>query len=119
MLKNLLVIAWPNGDKVTTGLRFAGGYTRPAVYNGTASVQELEHKSDGKNWSITFNCVGCKTWSFAGVNGKLDTSASSIRMGYAKSMAPPSAPADTKSPIQFHTGGQGVLSLSAADVITA
>jgi len=117
MLKNLLVVAWPNGDKVTTGFRFASGYTRPSIYNGTASVQELAHTSDGTNWSITFKCVGCMSWNFAGTSGKLNTAGSSIRMGYAKSLVAPSTPADPKSAIQFHTGGQGVLSLNSADVV--
>jgi len=119
MLNRLLLVAWPNGDKVQTSFRFAGGYTRPAFYNGTAEIKELAHKVDGQDWSITFKCVGCLSWSFAGQSGKLDLSQPNFRVGYAASLVAPSTPSNAKSAIQFHAGGEGILNLDTKDAVSA
>jgi len=119
MLNRLLLVAWPNGDKIQTSFRYAGGYTRPAFYNGTAQLKEIAHKVDGQNWSITFKCTGCLSWSFAGQAGKVDLAQPSIRMGWVTSLVAPSTPDNPKSAIQFHAGGQGLVDLEKKDVVSA
>jgi len=119
MLNRLLLVAWPSGDKVVTSFRYAGGYTRPAFYNGTAQLKEISHKVNGQDWSITYRCTGCLSWSFAGQAGKVDLSQPSIRIGWGVSLAAPTTPDNPKSAIQFHAGGQGLFDLEKKDVVSA
>jgi len=119
MLNRLLVIAWPDGDKVRTSFRFAGGYTRPAIYNGTAQLTEISHKVNGKIYSITFKCTGCLSWEFAGRKGAVNLASDNIRMGWAASAQAPSSPSDPKSGIPFHNRGQGVLDINKKDIAIA
>jgi len=119
MLNRLLLVAWADGDKVQSSFRFAGGYGRPAIYNGTAQITELGHSVEGKKFSFTFRCTGCQSWEFVSQKGKLDLSGQNFRMGWAQSGAPPSPLGNPKAAIQFHSQGQGILNVQTGDVVKA
>ncbi|KAH8893466.1 CBD9-like protein [Thozetella sp. PMI_491] len=97
MTLNPLVVAWPNGNKVTVTSRWATGRTMPTSYR-SATYTVLSSSVNSTHWSVEVVCSGCSKWS----GGSLRPSDINT-FAWAVSRNKPSQPSSPDSSFPEHT----------------
>ncbi|THX45777.1 FAD/NAD(P)-binding domain-containing protein [Aureobasidium pullulans] len=102
MASHILVVAWPNGDKVMSSLREATGYTTPPVYTGNATTTPIANGTfvNSTHFAYTFVCNGCIT----GEDDSFPNTVSGNAFGWAFSTDAPAAPSSEETALNMHTG---------------
>ncbi|KAL8409881.1 hypothetical protein RB594_008102 [Gaeumannomyces avenae] len=113
MVGKTLVAAWPNGNDVVASLRKASGYTNPDPLTGAAKLKPIKAGTSASDttFTYTFLCSGCLQ-----TDGSTFAAAdASAPLGWAMSSKAVGRPADTASPLNFHSSfGQFKADLAAA-----
>ncbi|PNS21142.1 Cellobiose dehydrogenase [Sphaceloma murrayae] len=103
MTSSLLLVMWPNVDKMTTSFRFATGYVLPEVYTGNATLTVLKQAVSTESFELIFRCQNCWQWDFNGETGsRLPTEGAQV-LGWAQGTTPPSDLADSAATFTQHT----------------
>ncbi|KAF1955403.1 FAD/NAD(P)-binding domain-containing protein [Byssothecium circinans] len=112
MSGSLMVVAWPNADRVVGSLRLATGYSNPGVFAGAASLKPIATGTsfDGTTYTYTFLCQGCIQTD----GSTFAAGASTANLGWALANASPASPADSSATLGFHSGGFGLFGLNMA-----
>ncbi|KAK6085977.1 GMC oxidoreductase [Seiridium cupressi] len=101
MQNSLLVVAYPNGDSITTSLRQADEYANPHLINGTdAAVHPIESGTyvNETTFTITFLCKDCIL-----TDGRtFYSNATQPILGWAHSTDAIADPSSTNSTLNFH-----------------
>ncbi|KAF2236065.1 iron reductase domain protein, partial [Viridothelium virens] len=107
MVNELLIVAWPSGNRVISSFREATAYASPPVYNGNLSVSMLpiaKGTTVTKNsMTYTFVCQGCITNTIA----SFSSSDSGTVFGWALSTDVVPNPSRSASALNFHSAGYG------------
>jgi cellobiose dehydrogenase (acceptor) len=103
MTGHLLVVAWPNGNKVMIAPRFATGYTQTdtIAYGGSLTLSPISKGTfvNATHVSATFVCGGCMNAdSFTAAN-------TSATFAYAYSSVAVTTPSDPSTQLSDHTTG--------------
>ncbi|KAF7586668.1 hypothetical protein BBP40_008517 [Aspergillus hancockii] len=99
MTNSLLLVAYPNEDKVLTSLRFGTGYSMPGLYAGDANVTQIASRVNSTHFTLLFRCENCLAWDHNGQTGKATTSKGRLVLGWAQAAANaenPACPDDIK-----------------------
>ncbi|PSK36656.1 Cellobiose dehydrogenase [Elsinoe australis] len=102
MTSSLLLVMWPNGDKMTTSFRFATGYVLPEVYTGNATITVLKQTVTPDNFEFIYRCQNCWQWDFNGETGSRIPAAGAQVLGWAQGTTPPSDPTDPSATFTQH-----------------
>lgn len=104
---NLLLLAYPQDDKVLTSFRFSSGYALPEVYAGEATLTQISSTVADDSFSVLFRCEGCLAWDHEGVTGNATTSSGRLIMGWAQGQESPTDGAcpDDLSVVQHEAQG--------------
>ncbi|KAK6194038.1 hypothetical protein LQW54_011840 [Pestalotiopsis sp. IQ-011] len=101
MLNSLLVVAYPNGDSITTSLRQADAYANPHLVNGTdAAVHPIASGTfvNETAFTITFLCKDCIL-----TDGRtFYANATQPILGWTQSVNPIADPSSDNSTLNFH-----------------
>ncbi|KAI4731360.1 FAD/NAD(P)-binding domain-containing protein [Aureobasidium sp. EXF-10728] len=102
MANHILVVAWPDGDKVMASVREASGYTTPPVYTGNATTIPIANGTfvNSTHFSYTFVCSGC-------ITGDADSFPSTVKgnaFGWAYSSDAPAKPSVADTDLNLHSG---------------
>ncbi|KAF8596986.1 hypothetical protein BDV93DRAFT_527730 [Ceratobasidium sp. AG-I] len=69
MNRNLLLVAWPNGNAIVSSTRYSTGYTQPTVITGpTLTTITAGSSVNATHWKWLFRCQGCTTWTDGSLN---------------------------------------------------
>ncbi|CAL3973404.1 unnamed protein product [Diplocarpon coronariae] len=112
MTGSLMVVAWPNADRVVASLRLATGYSNPGVFSGAASLKPIAAgtSSDGTTYTFTFLCEGCVQTD----GSTFAADASTTSLGWAVADVTPSPPEAPSSSLQYHSSGYGLFGVDLA-----
>ncbi|OQO04051.1 hypothetical protein B0A48_10694 [Cryoendolithus antarcticus] len=105
MTGNLLLVAWPNGNKITTSFRYATGYVLPDVYTGNATLTQISATVNSTTMELIYRCQNCWTWSQGGVDASnipSTASGANLALGWAAHTALPVTPSDPASSFDQH-----------------
>jgi cellobiose dehydrogenase (acceptor) len=97
MTRNLLLMAYPQGDEILTAFQWATGWELPVPYTGEVELTQISSKINDDSWELIYRCVGCLSWTQGDVSGKASTSSGLLVQGWAFSSANPTngaCPAD-------------------------
>ncbi|CZT03150.1 related to cellobiose dehydrogenase [Rhynchosporium agropyri] len=112
MVGSLLVVAWPNENKVVSSLRETRGYTSPVVYaNASISLIPIANGTfvNSTHMSYTFLCQGC----IMGSAFSFKADAEMITVGFSFSKTAPNNPSSAESAtFVFHEAGHGAIGLA-------
>ncbi|KAG8929895.1 hypothetical protein FRC02_004902 [Tulasnella sp. 418] len=100
MNRNLLLVAWPNGNNIVYSARVAENYVQPTVVTGPI-VTTLGFSQSSTHWKWTFRCQGCTTWSFQGIDGAIVQDSISV-FGWALSTTAVDQPSNAASTFEEH-----------------
>ncbi|KAH0255576.1 FAD/NAD(P)-binding domain-containing protein, partial [Aureobasidium melanogenum] len=102
MANHILVVAWPDGDKVMSSVREATGYTTPPVYTGNVTTTPIANGTfvNSTHFSYTFVCNGC-------ITGESDSFPNTVKgnaFGWAYSSDAPAKPSAADTALNMHSG---------------
>lgn len=116
MRGSLMVVAWPNENAVVASLRLATGYSNPGVYSGSATIETISAGTSfddaTSTYTYTFLCKGC----LQADSSTFATAATTANLGWARSSAAVTSPADASTRIAYHDAGFGLF---AVDLVAA
>ncbi|OJT10842.1 Cellobiose dehydrogenase [Trametes pubescens] len=98
MIGDLLLVAWPNGNKIVSSARYATGYTLPAAYAGPTITQLPSSSVNSTHWKFVFRCQNCTAWD----GGSIDPSGTGV-FAWAFSNVAVDDPSDPNSSFAEHT----------------
>lgn len=101
MTNSLLLMAYPYQNTILTSFRYTTDYARPGVYTGNATLTQVSSHLNSSHYTLIYRCQNCLSWTEGGYTGNASTSAGSLGLGWAQSIA---APSNRKCPEQiiFH-----------------
>ncbi|KAK2760175.1 hypothetical protein FQN54_002242 [Arachnomyces sp. PD_36] len=117
MTSSLLLVVWPNEDKVLTSFRYASGYVAPDIYTGDATISTISSSINETHYQIIYRCQNCWSWKQGGVAGGQETSGGSMVMGFAQALDAPEDPADPDSAVVQHNNGFGNFGAPVASAV--
>ncbi|KAG8937573.1 hypothetical protein FRC03_008036, partial [Tulasnella sp. 419] len=101
MNRNLLVVAWPNGNTIVHSLRVSENYAYPPVTTGP-TITTISSSVTATQWKWTFRCQGCTSWNFQSTPGAIVQDGISV-FGWAYSSNAVANPASASSTFTQHT----------------
>ncbi|KAL6712126.1 hypothetical protein ACN47E_000003 [Coniothyrium glycines] len=113
MLNELLIVAWPNEQRIVSSFRKTANYGSPAVASGSFTQNPIINGTyvNSTHWTYTFLCSKCIQGDGTTFN-ITDTAAS---LGYAINTKAPAQRSDPASSVSKHTAqGQAGFDLSKA-----
>ncbi|KAF4456326.1 cellobiose dehydrogenase [Fusarium albosuccineum] len=113
MAKKILIVAWPNGEKVVSSLRKATGYTNPDVLDdSTVVIKPIEKGTTvgASSFTFTFLCEGCIKDDGSSFTASDDPGI----LGFAVSSTALTTPSDASGALNYHDAGFGGFSLDLA-----
>lgn len=125
MLRDLLLVAWPDGDSVQTSFRWAEDYFPPDVYLGDSSVRQVSSWVNDTAYEVIYHCTDCLSWTLAdgtvqvaatAGTGADDGTAGKLLFGHAQSHDTPSNPGcPDEMTMGFHDNGYGLYLADVSD----
>ena len=120
MTGNLLVVAWPNEDKIISSFREATGYTNPAVKTGDFTMSPIPDGTfvNETAFSYTFLCSNCISDDPA--SGMVIYESPSVNvMGWAYSDKALTDPTTASAALNYHDAGFGAFGLPMSNATSA
>ncbi|TGO29414.1 hypothetical protein BPAE_0015g00580 [Botrytis paeoniae] len=111
MTNKLLFVAWPNGEEIQSGFRYATSYSNPDVYtDSTVAALPIANGTfiNSTHLSYTFLCQSC----VIGGSTTFDASSVLATLGYAVSSSNPTTPSDSGSALSYHDVGSNIYNLN-------
>ncbi|KAA1477787.1 hypothetical protein DENSPDRAFT_867739 [Dentipellis sp. KUC8613] len=99
MLDNLLIVAWPNGNKIVSSTRYATDYVQPVEYDGPVLTDLPFTNINATHWNWVFRCQNCTSWQGG---GSLALNSSGV-WAWAYSSVGVDDPSDPQSTFNEHT----------------
>ncbi|KAK0444192.1 cellobiose dehydrogenase [Desarmillaria tabescens] len=105
MIRNILLVAWANGDEVVSSARWATDYIQPLVrlWFGPILTDLPSTKVNSTHWKWVYRCENCtKSVGFSWDGGGLDSSSFGAP-AWVFSDVPVDDPSDSQSTFEEHT----------------
>ncbi|RDX41638.1 cellobiose dehydrogenase [Lentinus brumalis] len=99
MIGDLLIVAWPNGNKIVASTRYATGYTQPDAYAGPTLTTLPSSGVNSTHWKFVFRCQNCTSWEGG---GGIDPTGTGV-FAWAYSNVAVDDPSDPNSTFAEHT----------------
>jgi cellobiose dehydrogenase (acceptor) len=90
MTDSLLLMAYPYNKSIFTSFRYTTEYHKPTVYTGNATLTQISSTVNSTHYTLIYRCQNCLSWIEGSSSGKASTSAGSLGLGWAQSIAAPS-----------------------------
>ncbi|RFU33237.1 hypothetical protein B7463_g3098, partial [Scytalidium lignicola] len=112
MSNHLMLLAWPDEDRIVTSFRYAPAYLDPLFYTGSAKLTQLYTNVNSTHWTLVYHCENCYIFDQPGQSpSNMSTTRGGWEQGWAQSYIPPDDPSDANSDIIQHNNGMGEYSI--------
>ncbi|TFK24100.1 cellobiose dehydrogenase [Coprinopsis marcescibilis] len=102
MVNNVLIVAWPNGDKVVGSIRLATRYVLPEPFQGPILTVLPSSKVNSTHWKLVYRCQHCTSWETE--NGPRELPIDSVgASAWAIHTSPVADPSDPNSSFSQHS----------------
>ncbi|KAF9525707.1 cellobiose dehydrogenase [Crepidotus variabilis] len=102
MLRNLLLVAWPNAGKIVRSARYATSYALPTAMSGPVLTDLPSSKVNETHWKWVYRCQNCVTWSTDTGTNSIPVSSTGVP-AWAFSSRAVQTPSDAQSTFVQHT----------------
>ncbi|KAH8690468.1 hypothetical protein BGW36DRAFT_432270 [Talaromyces proteolyticus] len=90
MINSLLLMTYPYNQTIFTSFRYTTTYAKPSVYSGNATLTQISSKLNLTHYTLIYRCQNCLFWTDGSQTGNASTSAGTLGLRWAQSIAAPS-----------------------------
>lgn len=125
MLNHPLLMAWPTGvgNQIATSFRYATAYALPAVYQGSATLNQIYTNVNATHWTLVYRCKNClisdDPTEPAPSSNITHTTTGFFEFGWSQSTIPVTNVTNPSSDFVQHDNGQGEFLIEVASATQA